>query len=719
MRGITIICILCLWACNAEVYEIKVFGLSSKHSLSIVYDGSAYNLGNFETVRFNQAIYLSKLSIPQQPANHICSASTSLNDIRIICLSTVKDVWQNNADPALLQASYSWFEYGTQENLWTPPRVCEPQDHQCLHLGIRREIALPGIQTCQDLHIREARDTFVWACIHQQQTVKLVSLAFKKGRGLLDLLNADQLSWRENSVEIFQSGQLVAQLPSSVWWNNSITEYFADTQIESNTIYIIKNNPGKSLSINTDHVALVVLPETQLSGDQSQTSVLNLSGSGLWIEGKIDSSLHRNGIVLAGSRLNRLHQVTVVNSMGTNAACIKLQNAHNNWLEDISIQSSDYYGIDFDSSQWNHINALTIANSQISGLHLFNSQHNVFNFVNISNSSIGIQLERLSNNNLLNSITSTANDNAGVALNGVNSNMVVNLSTANNGVGLLVEYSSNNHLRHVLAFNNNLGINIIRSNGNTLSNLSLLHNGNGNTAGLIIDNGMDNYFTGHLYVAGDQGNHCQSIPFLGTGITDNCAHTGSSDFWGPISVATDVFSPLPLDEQNNLHAAQTTLQPSLISDWIHFDNPFRAWSKASGQLAQQRGRCRLDNQLCQIRDWRLTHNDVWNRANLPLRTGHDYLDFDWQADENTCHLIAGAQWDGENCSSRYLRNATELSSDGVGNDNLLCESGEHCLFTGNIGSYQGHGNIVATPYFQGSDTGLQSIVLFAHINNGI
>ena len=35
-----------------------------------------------------------------------------------------------------------------------------------------------------------------------------------------------------------------------------------------------------------------------------------------------------------------------------------------------------------------------------------------------------------------------------------------------------------------------------------------------------------------------------------------------------------------------------------------------------------------------------------------------------------------------------------IHRDLIGNDNGLCESGETCLYTPNLGSYQGHGALV-------------------------
>ena len=58
----------------------------------------------------------------------------------------------------------------------------------------------------------------------------------------------------------------------------------------------------------------------------------------------------------------------------------------------------------------------------------------------------------------------------------------------------------------------------------------------------------------------------------------------------------------------------------------------------------------------------------------------------------------------------------ELVGDGVGNENTLCESSEVCLFTPNIGSYQGHGSLVSAGAF--SDGALTGITLLKFQTNG-
>jgi hypothetical protein len=61
------------------------------------------------------------------------------------------------------------------------------------------------------------------------------------------------------------------------------------------------------------------------------------------------------------------------------------------------------------------------------------------------------------------------------------------------------------------------------------------------------------------------------------------------------------------------------------------------------------------------------------------------------------------------CDVTHLRAAVEIVDDGIGNDNLLCESGETCLFSPNIGGYQGHGALVPVPFTGGTLTGISLV----------
>ncbi len=55
--------------------------------------------------------------------------------------------------------------------------------------------------------------------------------------------------------------------------------------------------------------------------------------------------------------------------------------------------------------------------------------------------------------------------------------------------------------------------------------------------------------------------------------------------------------------------------------------------------------------------------------------------------------------------------------DGVGNDNGLSESDETCLFTPNIGSYQGHGALVEAGVI-GTGGTVENVTLLQYETNG-
>ena len=61
-----------------------------------------------------------------------------------------------------------------------------------------------------------------------------------------------------------------------------------------------------------------------------------------------------------------------------------------------------------------------------------------------------------------------------------------------------------------------------------------------------------------------------------------------------------------------------------------------------------------------------------------------------------------------------LVHAIELSDDGIGNDNLLCEAGERCLHTPNLGAHQGHGDL----FLVGMGGAAGDVTLYRYLING-
>ena len=135
-------------------------------------------------------------------------------------------------------------------------------------------------------------------------------------------------------------------------------------------------------------------------------------------------------------------------------------------------------------------------------------------------------------------------------------------------------------------------------------------------------------------------------------------------------------------------------------DWANFENDFRGWGMDGGTFpnADQRGRC--DSGTCRIWDWSMTVADTVVKDVLVLPAGNDIITHTWS----------------DSSTTTFLRNSVEIGGDDIGNDNGLCESNETCLFTPNIGSYQGHGQLISAGSF--TDGTLVGITLLRYGNNG-
>ena len=66
----------------------------------------------------------------------------------------------------------------------------------------------------------------------------------------------------------------------------------------------------------------------------------------------------------------------------------------------------------------------------------------------------------------------------------------------------------------------------------------------------------------------------------------------------------------------------------------------------------------------------------------------------------------------------YLTNAIEVVGDYVGDEDGLCESNENCVYTPNVGAYQGHGDIGNLDYCDFQNGTLSNIFMLAHPLNG-
>jgi hypothetical protein len=336
--------------------------------------------------------------------------------------------------------------------------------------------------------------------------------------------------------------------------------------------------------------------------------------------------------------------------------------------------------------------------------------------------------------------------------NGSSKNQVINnitaISNADYGIYTTSSFSIFNN---ILSVNNGKeGLYLSTATDNTINNF--FSNNNGSSGVLAYFNSTNNYFTGVLNSSGNTGLNCALISTAATSgvVNSTCTTTGvagsSSYPVGALSdavyrtkTATSSFVTAvkaPGDDTNSddgeLGTGTGTVYFSFDLDLFNFDNVMRTIGKASTSLDSldqtQRGYCLAEGEGCRIWDYSLRKEDmsILNKSG----NGEDYNDGgsapalgvnSYEGGLQTCpaevlgnrnvttkghpfdanfqngaigYAFAGpsssTKCTSGTCYVRYLRNATEIIEDSIGDDDGLCEDNESCYYNPNIGAYQGH-----------------------------
>ena len=248
------------------------------------------------------------------------------------------------------------------------------------------------------------------------------------------------------------------------------------------------------------------------------------------------------------------------------------------------------------------------------------------------------------------------------------------------------------------------------------------------------------YGRGVFKVGSNTGSNCgASGGFTGLSAGGGvCIFSAPSDSIAPITTAsitsTSTFYGSNInitDSVNGDFASSTSVAYVSINDWLSFSNLLRGIGKLNGGSnfpgSTSRGKCVGGGANCALYDFSLLSTDtVLRNANITgggtgCPTAATMFTHTWIAtSQAACNNVIGATFNGTTCTSTILRNSVELINDGVGNDNGLCEANEDCLLTPNIGSYQGHGNLVSSSTLSGGcpDVTTQGIKLYQYETNG-
>ena len=558
----------------------------------------------------------------------------------------------------------------------------------CLHGGEMRRFRLPGsIGDCTGVTAEDDLAAFDWSCrVTTGGEVEVVSTGLAAGKGLRDLVDFDQIAWRVNRVRVFQNGTQVADSGEGIWWDNPVRRPDNVTLSENGTVYLVDADtiPRYFSLFNRVGTALVTAPGITLRPTGTDPVILAQNGGLLWIEADVDGAGRANpAIHLDNPWRVVLHHVTVTGADGQGIRISRLTT---------------------NPGAAHLLRQVVTHDNATDGLRLSADQVTVDGLATYGNGGNGLTLA-LAENNRIHNLRAAANGGHGLYLNRAHGNLIQHAALYANGKdGLNLEGAQDNRIQDVVsAANGGDGIELIawdgtRSAYNLLRQITSAWNVGRGLAFATFPDGSteagDNRILGLAAAGnGDVGLDAGSGPeTFGETRVDTCAGACPSGVADGLDAATAFVGPVDSDT-TNADAVAGQAYANVLDDWTGFDSDYRLWGKAAGanDLSPVAGRCGpLD--LCQIYDLSLRADDTQLKDALALPTGDDTVTHNWS-----------------NGDSTFLAHALELGGDG------LCEDGELCLYTPNIGAYPGHGPLVDQPFTDGVISG---VTLEAHQDNG-
>lgn len=644
---------------------------------------------------------------------------------------------------------------------WNTPQL---KYGECIHAGEHRAVAVTERDSCEGLSATDSLEAFEWTCEVLNGTVTFVSSGFRPAAGLTTLLDFTGGAWKPMSVTVSEGTEAVLTTPEEVWWTNPI-EIDNDGMNTSTagTIYLVTEDSAEPYSLDGERSALVVAPGQALVQPSIPPSNgrVELRGYGSWFEGEIVGT-GTTGIRLTASQ-STLRNVRVSGfEIGINSPSrMRLENIAVTCREDGSgtgiVAGSGHLirgvragrctsGLSFSSSVRLNVVEGVIASG--GDVNVLGSNHVVADITTHHSSGNGINIG-LGNGALLMHLTTAHNLQHGLFsynISGAVPRQVIGLlSTENRMAGIHLDYDA--VFRDVGTFaNTHWGVyfNELGSSGNVFNGAFTV--------------GFNGDMVNNYYMADESG--CYNAAYTAPGDCANsratsaagspngllslpdgsCDYDTNSDVTSPFNSphrGTDHPFPVRIktnDPANPSDSPDGSSAHADVANWVDFENPYRGWGAegvASPSCSSQ-GPCSATSEGtagCQIYDYRLRYDAAAFIADdVPYPTGDAVLTHVFAAagssdglTEALCQSwFVDAEYDAatQRCTVTFLANARELMGDLRGNENLLCESNEVCVFTPNIASYQGEGALVRPEGFTFQNGIISDVTLLAYETNG-
>ncbi len=602
----------------------------------------------------------------------------------------------------------------------------------CINGGIYKKVIVPEYDSCEDLLLNESLSVFKWRCSTRENPVYFYSYDFKDNKGIKDVINATGDDFKDNSIEIVHSdGRVLARSTLESWWSNTLTPYSpsasgsVDTLGTDYTIYTqIASASTSGIILDGEGISYIMLDGVTLSSDASNVNDCDISSSGIqkctmktsrnegWINIEGDF-IGRSGdeyvisicdYPFGISSLNHTLRNVVIDGNGADYGvythgCARDTLIYNTDIKDVTYGlrlsgrglkvnglrvSDSAYGIYTGSTAWYNyfydvhlsgISQIGIANSgwntTFTDLRIDNAQNAIFDSANTT-TYLKYHISNITQDAIY--LNSSAHDHYFLAGQVFFAN-VTGFKSQVQGINALVH----NHVSgyNTKAFEIREGIDLTDS---------LLVN---NTMAISIEaNADDSYFGGKLKF-GNNGTDCSitsSGVNPGLSVGTYCQNQGSSD--ANISFSHSLlnhFVGSVSSDSVNYHGGSSTAAASVL-DWLNFENKNRSWvtDDSSFDLSSSMKNSCLSTGTCMVFDWSLQSGASELEDFYP--NFEDGEDCPAQLDGNEYINISTGY-------SSYLKNAIEIMGDGIGNEDGLCNSNEHCIYNKNLGYYQGEGEL--------------------------
>ncbi len=628
--------------------------------------------------------------------------------------SAAPDISLGAVAPLYPDSGSNWNDYVNADG-----SVCTASSG-CLHGGELRVVEIPELDTCEGISAQDALGALRWSCVAGESGgVRIVSGGLMPDQRLATLLDWEARAWRSNELIVSHNGREIGRTEPAIWWENEVSVTSGGQLNNPGTIYLLQENPVSDIALAADGVALVAAPELRavLAPENSANPLIAANGrSHLWLEGDFLVDGRQIGVRWQGVTQSVMNHVSVshANGLVNRSACIELLDSDANRLHQVNGAACEGPGLVLRGADDNELSRIVVSNNRSVGLLLESSSDNqISGVLAASNLQHGVSVQGGSGN-VLAAATVVNNGMAGMELLATNNNSIAAFSGTNNTSSLYLSGSSENRIIDII------------STGNHRHSVIMNDYEGGSTA----VPSQNNYFSGELRV--DPPRHetddriCVDESGNGGLFEATCTSTGedgSSDYGElasdavlrrDVSQATAYLGRITADDTANSSDAGGAAEYQTGLDWSRFDHWLRVWGLAgeagvafpADSLRAALPSCSVnyvDNfteERCLASEsddalpvWQ-TQGRIWDFRLAGDDQGYDGApaQLGVLAEPGTDDVATHTWANGS--ETVYLRRAIEISGDGVGNDNLLCEAGETCLYTPNLGAYQGHGELV-------------------------